>query len=385
MPISSLFEFKKDDVKSESLTPFFDLKHLHILARISRDFNRNVNNHFSTEISGFMKNDKYDDINPLDKRLIAATMLGHYGNALAAIRDGANVNVKIYLDKQNSIWIYPIHLAACAGNIDVIKLLINNFAIFKPESPQKYYLSPLHYAAGSDHTHCIEYFLDLGVPVDQQSTICSPFGWNWSALQTCSNHGNLSGIKLLVDRGANIHLKDPDEFQAIHRAAASGSSECLQFLLDRGADPEAYNEDGVTPLMRAVMNEHTSCVQVLLEYKADPFQVNVLYRLYNCLQISISNNDLSTARVLLDFSPALANTDELKERNFTSLHIAAYKGFFEAVVLVLSYNSALIYEKSHGKTPLDLAKEQGHEKVITYLSEYEEKYDKNERKSTKLI
>lgn len=354
---SMVFENHK---MTTEIVSFLDLQYMHILARVSKNMNSHMNKNFSISIDDLMKNEDHDYISQLDKQLIVATMLGHYGEALKALQRGANVNVKVYLDKESDIFLYPLHFAARSGNLELIKLLIANSAIFKPDAPQKYYLSPLHYAAGGDNTHCIAFFLDLGIPVDQQSTICSPYGWNWTALQTCSNHGNFTGVSLLMERGANIHLKDPDEYQAVHRAAASGSVSCLQLLLDKGADPDVYNEDGVSPIMKAVINEHSDCVAVLLKAKADPLVPCFMQRFYTCLQIAISNGDLKTAKILLDFEPKLASMDGIESRNYTPIHIAATNGDIEGVTLLLSYEIDLINLKTKaGQTALDIAKEKG--------------------------
>jgi ankyrin repeat protein len=80
-------------------------------------------------------------------------------------------------------------------------------------------------------------------------------------------------LKLLLDRGANIH--EPLEWggAALHIAARYGSAAAIRFLIERGAD---INQDlDGTPLYWAADQGRAKTVELLLGLGADPKRVPV--------------------------------------------------------------------------------------------------------------
>jgi ankyrin repeat protein len=73
--------------------------------------------------------------------------------------------------------------------------------------------------------------------------------------------GNLEGIRMLLDLGADVNTRDPrgdgywgiaKDGTALHVAAWKAHHETVALLVARGADVNARNARGETPLMRAV-------------------------------------------------------------------------------------------------------------------------------------
>jgi len=48
-------------------------------------------------------------------------------------------------------------------------------------------------------------------------------------------------VRLLLDRGADLHAANVDGWNALHRASLIGETQTIQLLLDRGAHIEAVN------------------------------------------------------------------------------------------------------------------------------------------------
>ena len=84
-----------------------------------------------------------------------------------------------------------------------------------------------------------------------------------------SMNGNVSTIKLLLDRGADINYIC-DGCTPLRTACYYGEIRVVRYLLKRGADANASSPYGLTPLMLAARDScNCALINLLLEYGAD--------------------------------------------------------------------------------------------------------------------
>ncbi len=90
-------------------------------------------------------------------------------------------------------------------------------------------------------------------------------------LVTASISGNPDVVRILLDKGADLHWHDwTDHRQAIHWACEYGPL-VVPVLIEAGADVDKPLEySALTPLMLAAWSGHASSVQALLDAGADP-------------------------------------------------------------------------------------------------------------------
>lgn len=359
----------------------FEPRELHKLLSVSTFFNRTINSDEFWEIrirrasANLMK--RYPELNELDAALTAAAWLGLTRYVQKYIDAKANVNVKLYYNKYNDVYVNPIHHAAHSGNLACVKLLVQHNARIHPDKPTEYFNSPIHFAAASGSVDCVNYFLNTGVPVNQASR-ASPLGWNWTPLQVAASHNRVQCFMLLLQRGANVHYKDPSDFQAIHRASSSGSLECLKLLIAAGADVNAFNEDGVTPLQEAILEGHEACVLELLNHGADARHACSIISInfYLPLHLAFVNDHFNIARVLLEHDPTLVDAIyTFHGPNFplgdkTALQLGALWGDIKMVQFLLNYNPDPYRVCVKGKTALDYAIENEHDECADLIYEY---------------
>ena len=94
-----------------------------------------------------------------------------------------------------------------------------------------------------------------------------PLGW--AAL-----NGQTEAVKLLLEKGANIHNRHRDGSTALHGAAFLGHIDTVKLLLEKGADINIRKPDGVTPLDAAQIDWGlTQFVIGLLQLKVDEAKV----------------------------------------------------------------------------------------------------------------
>lgn len=84
-------------------------------------------------------------------------------------------------------------------------------------------------------------------------------------LHVAAEHGHLSIIELLLDRGARLDLQDSKGHTALHRAASRGHTEVVKALLKAGAPIYSLDVQAKTPVHLAAENEHLYSVKALVE------------------------------------------------------------------------------------------------------------------------
>jgi len=79
-------------------------------------------------------------------------------------------------------------------------------------------------------------------------------------------------VRLLLDAGADLSIRNQWGRTALHVAARRGHEGVARLLLERGADPRAATREGWSPLHVAYRSGHPRVVEVLLAAGADPQQ-----------------------------------------------------------------------------------------------------------------
>lgn len=93
----------------------------------------------------------------------------------------------------------------------------------------------------------------------------------WTALHECVRSANTEMMKILLDRGANVEIKDVDGETPLFVASTSRDPELVRLLLQAGANPDAKAKDGWSALMMATRDGSHEIVKYLLEAGADVY------------------------------------------------------------------------------------------------------------------
>jgi ankyrin repeat protein len=97
----------------------------------------------------------------------------------------------------------------------------------------------------------------------------------YTPLTWASSYGQLSTVKLLLERGANHSVLTAEGETALHFAASSGNIHVVKELLLHGAKVDVIDHEGNTPLMYASGQNHALCAHELLKAGAN-------FTLQNC-------------------------------------------------------------------------------------------------------
>ena len=146
---------------------------------------------------------------------------------------------------------------------ELAKLLIERGA--DPTIPWRWacWYTPLMHALryAEPRYETAQLLLDRGVKPDDTN------GLGMAALHILANEGTLEAAAWLLDRGADIHLRDRDyESTPLAWAARAGRADMARFLLSRGAKPNASDDPPwATPAAWARRRGHHHLLELLTE------------------------------------------------------------------------------------------------------------------------
>jgi CDK inhibitor PHO81 len=158
--------------------------------------------------------------------LIYATLKGDVASVRVLLEKG---KVSVQSSPQTSD-LGPLSLAARAGHTDVIILLLEHGANSLPNSNGEY---PIHLAAQEGHAASCRLLLRLE-------------GWDtpdkyheWTPLFHAARYGRSECVRILVEGGCRVFMRDELGHHASHYAAWYGHQDCLETLLHTKTDQPA--------------------------------------------------------------------------------------------------------------------------------------------------
>lgn len=194
----------------------------------------------------------------------------------AAVSSGSTKIVRYLLekgaqiDRQNSLGLTALGLAALQGHDRVVQLLLGHKASMEVVDAKGY--TVLHYASVVK-AEIVKLLLEAKARVNAQITSegedngCTP-------LHGAAQMGNVAVIRLLSHYGAHIEACDAKSLTPLHAAAGQGKADAVICLLELNANSEARDRGGFTPLHHAAAKNHIEVARTLLQHGAEPDPVS---------------------------------------------------------------------------------------------------------------
>jgi hypothetical protein len=197
------------------------------------------------------------DINTLDKRNISALMevvaLGDLEAARILLKNRANPDGDEQVRDSR-----PLLLAAHLGMTEMVRLLLDEGAELEIEDNMG--LTALHWASREDRLETVQFLLSRGAEIDKTGLDEA------TPLYSAVSRGALQMTQLLLEGNADINARDGDFGQtALMRAAKYSHVDILRVLLARGADVHLRDDEGISALDWARRNYRDDIVAILKE------------------------------------------------------------------------------------------------------------------------
>lgn len=216
----------------------------------------------------------------------------------------------------------PLHWAAYHGHEQIIVLLMQQGEV-DPNVADFYGKSPLQIARDRGHQNCVfqmeSWLQERKIRRENEATLVEFAG-----------SGRPQEVYQLLQMGIAANITNEYGQMPLYVASCNGHSEVVQLLLDWGADPNMVSGEGNTPLYAASWNGHGQVVQQLLDKGADPNRS----------------------------SP---------EKDETPLFAACNNGQNMVLQILLKRGADPYYPNWEGRTPYDVASNQGRKLLDQYL------------------
>ncbi|MEW5986386.1 MAG: ankyrin repeat domain-containing protein [Chloroflexota bacterium] len=174
--------------------------------------------------------------------VLIATYYGHPEAAQALIASGLELD---------------IFEAAATGRLDTVQAWVNEWEPLKGEyNVDGFY--PLGLACFFGHEATALWLIEKGADVNQVAKNRQRV----RPIHATAANGNLTVLKALLEKGAEVNAKQEGDFTALHEAAHTGNLAMARLLLEYGADKTAVASDK-TPYQLAVEKEHTAVADLL--------------------------------------------------------------------------------------------------------------------------
>jgi len=188
-----------------------------------------------------------------------------------------------------------------------------------------------------------------------------------TALHSACESGHLDIVKLLLDHGATIDIRDDEDLTPFHFAAYEKDVDVVKFLEQRGSDINAVTRDGLTSLHLAA---NGSSVRILEHLLLSPNNTHSLSEKTRdgrtALLSAVKAGSAETTRFILDRSDP---TDVLEQTldGHTCLHYAARSGKSKMMCLFRKSGISQMAQTSEGLTALHYAAQGDNAGVFTEL------------------
>ena len=200
----------------------------------------------------YMGNPSSDSVSDyFDYSIFEAVELADFSDLKEFIDEGIDIN------QLNSSGESPLVLAAQNHFYEGVQLLVDNGADLDRDGGEALSsLIPSQGKPSEDNKRAIKLLLDHGAPITPPDT--------WSALHSAASNRHCSEIlELLFEYDLDVNINRESGNTPLMAAAAAGADTSVLLLVERGADLELKDSDGSTALDWAKANDWTSTCELI--------------------------------------------------------------------------------------------------------------------------
>lgn len=166
------------------------------------------------------------------------------------------------LDAQDKTTRTPLFEAIVNNHVEVARYLVQSGACVYHIEEDGY--TCLHHAAKQGSLDLVTLLLETG-----QVDINAQDSGGWTPLIWAAEHKHLEVIRALLNRGADVTIKDKEMNVCLHWASFAGSAEIAELVLNAGCPLSSVNLHGDTPLHIAAREGFLDCLTLFLSRGAD--------------------------------------------------------------------------------------------------------------------
>jgi ankyrin repeat protein len=184
-------------------------------------------------------------------------------------------------------------------------------------------------------------------------------------LMMASRLGRYYIVKYLVEQGADINLRSPDDgYSPLLDALSSQHEKIALYLMENGANVIVKGSDGNIPIMFAIEYGQVKAAEKLIELDCD-ITTTTMWGV-NALHGACKNGHFKIVQLLIQKG---VNIESVTDNGETPLALACSSGHKNIAEFLISHNADINngYDKDYSMTPLFLAVKNDHKEIAEYL------------------
>jgi len=216
----------------------------------------------------------------------------------------------------------------------------------------------LHIAAGRGDLALVQTLVERGADLELKN------GWaGWTPLHCAAGAGHARVVAYLIKQGAKVEAPGAYHQGILYTAAMQGHAEVVRLLLAAGADVEATTDWQKFPLIAAAEEGHTEVVKLLLDAGAG---INRTAKGGTVLDAAVEGGHEDVTRLLLERG---ADLNASRDTYSPPLHDAASRGSVRMIHILLDAGADVNLFNERGDTALDWALSSGKHEAVKALRE----------------
>ncbi|XP_069813575.1 transient receptor potential cation channel subfamily A member 1 isoform X2 [Dendropsophus ebraccatus] len=323
------------------------LKCMDLILKKGEEFGFSIEDHIN-----FTDNEKSSPLH-------VAVQNGRLEIVKACISYGAKIDLK-QIDNAT-----PLHFAATQGATEIVKFMIASYTgenniLDLPDGNNE---TPLHKSCLFDHVELADYLLSMGANID------SVDNESRTPLLMATSCSSWKIVNLLLEKGADVKLTDNYGRNFLHLTVLQpgGLKNISEEFLQREDVKNLVSDedaDGCTPLHYACRHGVPNSVNNLLGLNVSLYSKTKNKR--SALHFAAFYGRYNTCERLLRFVPDATLLNDADEKGMTPLHLAAENGH-DRIVFLLLKKGALLLSDYRGWTGLHYAAFGGYTRTIKVL------------------
>ncbi|KAK3591754.1 hypothetical protein CHS0354_019526 [Potamilus streckersoni] len=254
-----------------------------------------------------------------------------------------------------------LHIACIRGKLEITKYLVETYPkmLHEVDNDKR---TPAHYAASAGNVAVLRYLIDSGT--DPRCRISN----KETLLHIACIHGRIEITKYLVETYPKmLHEVDNGKKTPAHHAAGAGNVAVLRYLIDRGTDPWCRTSEEETLLHRACIHRRMEMTKYLVEsYPKMLHEVDNSKR--TPAHYAAAGGSVAVLSYLID-----RGTDPFcrSSQEKTLLDMSCINGKFEMTKYLVETYPKMLHEVDNGqRTPAHQAASGGNVAVLSYLIDH---------------
>ena len=183
--------------------------------------------------------------------------------------------------------------------------------------------------------------------------------------------GDIDVLKIMYPNPKEALMDDLFGDNPIHIAASFGRTKIVKYFIENSEGLTAQNNSGHTPLYYAIIYNNSNILSLIIKTVSEDHILKPIMNGKNVIHIAAERGQLS---FVYQLCKKVKNPLVADDKGNSPIHYAASKGHLQILQMLQkvlkSYWTDFTIPNRNGKTPLQLAKLNGHSKVVKYLSQF---------------